>query len=85
MKSAPGQRSFVRVTRRDPCTICKRPDWCSVADDGSIAICMRVSDGSVSETKNGGYLHVLRDNPKPIRITPAFANQPTDLPAAFDT
>ena len=37
---------------------------------------MRVSDGSVSETKNGGYLHVLSDDPKPIRIVPP----PTPIP-----
>jgi DNA primase len=60
-------RTFIRVTRQKPCPICKRPDWCSVDDDGSIIICMRVSNGSVSETKNGGYLHVLRDHQHPFR------------------
>jgi hypothetical protein len=79
MRSTTEQRTFVRVTRQNPCPICERPDWCSVADDGSIVICMRVSDGSVSETKNGGYLHVPCDNPEPIRITPQSHPKPNTI------
>lgn len=51
---------MVRVTRRQPCPICDHADWCGIAEDGSIAICMRVADGAARESKNGGYVHLLR-------------------------
>jgi hypothetical protein len=71
--------SLIRVTRKNPCPICKRPDWCSVAADESIVICMRVSDGSVSGTKNGGHLHVLTDDPRSVRIAPPPKTKPNAI------
>ena len=52
-----------RVNKRNPCPICGRPDWCGISPDGSKCICMRVSDGSVKQTENGGFLHILHDDP----------------------
>lgn len=52
---------FAKTTKRQPCPICGKPDWCSVAADGSRVICMRVS--SDRPTANGGYTHFLNDSP----------------------
>ncbi len=59
-----------RVTRRQPCEVCGKGDWCSIRADGSAAICMRVI--SDRPTHNGGYLHILRydDLPAPQRLKP---------------
>ena len=51
---------LVRCNKQSPCPICGKPDWCSLAEDGSFAICMRQADGAHKPTKNGGWLHVLR-------------------------
>jgi len=50
-----------RVSRRKPCPVCGRPDWCLVAEDGSAAICQRITEGSVKKCGDAGYLHILRD------------------------
>ena len=49
-----------RVTRENPCAICGRPDWCGCSDDGCVAVCMR--EQSSRPTKNGGWLHRLKDD-----------------------
>ena len=45
------------------CPVCKKPDGCLVADDGSAAICSRKSEGSVKRVGkgafHGGWLHIL--------------------------
>ena len=56
------QPKWNRVSRSVPCPICGRPDWCGVAPDGSVAICMRVE--SDRPTRNGGWLHSLGE-PRP--------------------
>ena len=52
-----------RVSRRRPCPICERPDWClfvGPSDAPSAAICARVeSDKRAGEA---GWLHKLRDD-----------------------
>ena len=50
-----------RVTMQTPCLVCGKPDWCGVARDGAFAVCMRVGEGSIKTTRNGGYLHALLD------------------------
>ncbi|MGB9662549.1 MAG: DUF3854 domain-containing protein [Moorellaceae bacterium] len=46
---------FRRVSRREPCPICGKTDWCGI--NSRLAVCMRVkSDYPVS---NGGWLHKL--------------------------
>ena len=54
---------LIRVTRQQPCQICKKTDWCSYSADGKFAICMRIE--SKIRTKNNGYLHQLNDDWKP--------------------
>lgn len=60
---------LIRVSRRSPCPICEHPDWCGVSPDGAIAICMRIQQGSIKITRNGGYIHQLQNRdqwqPKP--------------------
>lgn len=46
-----------RVSRRSPCPICEKPDWCLVAEDGSRAICQRVE--SSRRAGDAGWLHAL--------------------------
>jgi len=53
--------SLVRVNRRNPCPVCGKPNWCSVTDDGAMVICMRVAAGSICKSKNGGYIHILKE------------------------
>ena len=50
-----------RVSRRTPCPVCGRPDWCLVAKDGSAVICPRVAEGSVKKCGDAGYLHILEN------------------------
>lgn len=55
---------FIRVSRNNPCPICKKPDWC--AYNGRIAICMRIQ--SPVPSRNGGWVHKLKlgiEVPKP--------------------
>ena len=51
---------WIRVTRQRLCKICGKPDWCSFAADGQVAVCMRIE--SNKPTKNGGYIHRLTDD-----------------------
>jgi hypothetical protein len=68
--------SLVRVKRKSPCPICGKPDWCSMTDDGAMVICMRVAEGSIKESKNFGYIHILEErehrplNPIPRKPEP---------------
>lgn len=55
---------MVRVSKSNPCPICKKPDWCLVSEDGSAAICQRIQEGSVKKCGDAGYLHILIDRPK---------------------
>lgn len=46
-----------RVTKSRPCPICNHHDWCSLSADTCLCICMRVGDGAMKQTRNGGFLH----------------------------
>ena len=46
--------SYNRVTKSNPCPVCKKPDWCRVFADGW-AECMRVQSDRAA--KSGGWLH----------------------------
>ncbi|MBM3978693.1 MAG: hypothetical protein FJ304_00120 [Planctomycetes bacterium] len=45
------------VSASNPCPVCKKPDWCLVAPDGSAAICQRVE--SAKKCGEAGWLHRL--------------------------
>jgi hypothetical protein len=59
-------KGFSRVTRRNPCPVCGKSDWCLIAKDGTKAICPRVQ----SETPAGdaGFAHSLDGSPIAIRF-----------------
>ena len=60
---------WIRVSKRLPCPVCGRPDWCLVADDGSAAICPRTE--SPKQCGEAGYLHNLTsDSARPPRYSP---------------
>jgi len=66
-------KSFRRVTKREPCPICGKPDWCMVAITGEVCICQRVDQGAEKHLGDAGWLHRLKDRPariKPIRRQP---------------
>ena len=52
---------FRKVTRKRPCRICHKTDWCGYATDERTSICMRVSDGAIGTARNGGNIHVHND------------------------
>ena len=51
-----------RVTRRNPCPICRHGDWCGVSDDGVVCHCMRVE--SANPCPSGGWFHFLKERPQ---------------------
>lgn len=59
--------SWVRVSKSNRCTICNRPDWCTVGD--FFHCCMRVQ--SDHPCKNGGWLHPINGERKRAIPTPA--------------
>ena len=60
------EAKWIRTTRRAPCPICERPDYCAVATTGEVVLCMRTPSAKPIKFKSGetGYLHRLTD-PKP--------------------
>ena len=55
--------SWIRVSRTKPCIICGKPDKaCSVAEDGSMACCMKVPSDWECKGEMGGWLHVTEPN-----------------------
>jgi hypothetical protein len=54
-----------KVTKADPCPICRHADWCKVSADGAVALCGRIEQGSFEKAKgNGGFLHRLIEKPR---------------------
>ena len=65
-----------RVTRSTPCPICGKPDWCSVSDNGEVALCMRMQSGM--PCKNGAWIHFLKDQD---RSRPPQRRAPMPVPS----
>ncbi len=68
-----------RATRRQPCEVCGKADWCSASADGARVICMRVR--SDKPTRNNGYLHILRDDDFTTPHTSPQQSRPQPPPA----
>ena len=59
---------WARVTNREPCPICGKPDFCTRAINGSAVRCTRVESERLSADKNGGtaWLHSMEDPLPPL-------------------
>ena len=66
--------SFTRVSKSQPCPICKHGDWCRVFADGWVE-CMRVQ--SDKPAKSGGWMHQLGDAPRRYIAPPPKFQMPT--------
>ena len=55
---------WVKVNRRNPCTVCGKPDWCLISQDGKAAICARIESNKPAGNKGAGWTHTL-DNATP--------------------
>jgi len=73
------RHALARASRKQPCPVCGKPDWCSLSPDGAIAICMR--QPSAHETHNGGYLHQLTSPTVAPARRPAAPPAPPPAPA----
>jgi hypothetical protein len=52
-------KGWRRCNSRNRCPVCGRRKYCSVTADGKFAVCTKSSIGSISETKDGHYVHRL--------------------------
>lgn len=69
---------WTRVTKKEPCVVCSKCDWCTYSDIGSC--CMRVE--SKVPMKNGGYLHRSNDAKTPIKpVARAVTGKPVTIDA----
>ena len=57
--------SWLRVSRKSPCPVCQKPDWCGITLDGAVVHCMRIPSGKVCGS--GGWIHGA---PTPMRAEP---------------
>jgi hypothetical protein len=65
---------WVRVTRKSPCPVCGKPDYCGVSEDRSLVHCMRVeSNRPCRSAKIGGWFHQLDE---PVKYLPLSRPEP---------
>lgn len=62
MTTATTSTAWLRVSKRKPCLICGRPDWCLVSSDDTAAICARTAEGATRQAGAAGWLHRLSDS-----------------------
>jgi len=67
------------VSKREPCPICHKPDWCTVKTNGEVCHCMRVE--SKHPCGSGGWIHFLIERPK-REYVPRMPQRPK--PKLFD-
>lgn len=56
---------WIRVTKKIPCKICGKPDYCTYAPEAELALCMRVESDRPSKNSMGGWLHSTGYAPLP--------------------
>lgn len=60
---------YARVTKRRPCAVCGRPDWCLIHKDGVRVICARTT--SARRMGDAGWLHRIdADHAEPMHFAP---------------
>jgi hypothetical protein len=58
------RNGWVRVKKDNLCPVCNSSDWCLVQEDGTAAICSRISQGGkVVGDQGAGWLHKLTADP----------------------
>lgn len=74
------------VSERYPCRICGKPDWCAytinVFGEMVLALCQRVSNGSIKQAKDNSYIHVLEEKPRiktVVKKSPKISNPKADI------
>jgi len=51
------------ASKSTPCPICKHTDWCTMSDDGMMAVCRRVESNKTA--KSGiGWIHIIVEAPR---------------------
>jgi hypothetical protein len=70
-------KGYRRVTRANPCAICKKGDWCLASLDQTKAICPRVP--SEINCGEAGFLHTL--NGEAIVYKPFKEERPVTIDA----
>lgn len=69
---------MARVNRKNPCPICGQTDWCgyvqAIGYSQAIVICMRVQ--SAIQAGNGGWIHKLSEDDKPVYVPPEANDNP---------
>ena len=83
--------TWQRVTKRRPCPVCGKPDWCMYVgpqDSPKAAMCARTE--SSKRCGEGGWLHVLRDDgptwapwQRSIRVAVRMMSEPSNGKADF--
>ncbi len=58
---------WVRVSRRNRCPVCDKPDWCLISQDGKAVICARNESDNPAGNKGAGWLHTL-DTARPLPL-----------------
>lgn len=74
---------WIRVTKKRPCSVCGKPDYCTYAPEGELILCMRVESDRPSRNSMGGWLHSAGFNP-PVYIAPAIRAAIQDPPLDAD-
>ena len=67
-----------RVSRREPCPVCGKPDYCTRTVDASAVRCMRVDSDKPSTAKDGtmGWIHALSNPLPPVSPTKTVLKKP---------
>ena len=61
---------YQRVSRKNPCRICGKPDWCSITLDLNISFCARSSKNADKLSRNGwGIYYYKINNPLSSKYT----------------
>ena len=73
-----------KVTRKEPCPICGKPDWCSKSADGVWAVCRRLETdtGSHKTDAEGWDYWVYRLTDRPKAASPPPLHRVTEPPRA---
>lgn len=80
-------RAWHEVSRRTPCPVCSKPDWCSVSADGAWAICRRLETGAGVHRldKAGADYWVYRLDGQRLGTRPAREVPPQTATTCADT